>query len=172
MKKLVLSALFSAVASVSLFAASFSDLSYSVGTKVGSHPALQLGIHNAFADARLGLGVYSTDNGTDTTSQTNIGLQLAGKYPVAQELNLTGGVEYVLRTGSARDKSAVKYDIDSASDLSVFVGLQKVFSKNFLVEGQLNLFKTSSQTLKVANAKADCNSHILNSANLIVSYVF
>ena len=172
MKKLVLSALFSAVASASLFAASFSDLSYSVGTKLGTThtfgtPSLQLGIHNAFADARLGFGAYSADNGTNTSSVTNIGLQLAGKYPVAQELNLTGGLEYVLKTGNLE-----KVDIDSASDLSVFVGLQKVFSKNFLVEGQLNLYRTSSEKLKTANAKTNCTSHILNSANLIVSYVF
>jgi len=170
MKKLVLSALFSAVASVSLFAAGFSDLNFSVGTKLGT-PSLQLGVHNAFADARLGFGVYSADNGTNTSSVTNIGLQLAGKYPVAQELNVTGGLEYVLKTGNIQ-----KIDIDSACDFSVFVGLQKVFSKNFLVEGQLSLFKTSSQKLKatdlIKDPKTDSTSHILNSANLIVSYVF
>jgi hypothetical protein len=172
MKKLVLSALFSVVTSASVFAASLNDFSFSVGSKIGSSvPCLQLGVHHAYADARLGFGVSSYDNGNVNTSETDISIQVGGKYPLAQDLNITGGVGYTLVSGT--DVSgAIKVDIDSASVFSVYTGLQKSFGKNLVVEAQLNLFDSSSMKLKVADAKTLTQTGILNSANLIVSYVF
>ena len=179
MKKLVLSALFSVVTSASVFAAGLNDFSFSVGSKIGSSvPSLQLGVHHAYADARLGFGVSSYDNGNVNTSETDISIQVGGKYPLAQDLNITGGVGYTLVSGTDVSGTVVasaatsKVDIDSASVFSVYTGLQKSFGKNLVVEAQLNLFDSSSRKLKVADAKTVTKTGILNSANLIVSYVF